>query len=545
MVLAGDKRYILAMDFLRNAVAFINDGLWTYIVPWLLIAVGIFFGIRTVVVQLRMLPDMFKAVVERPKGVGRDEDADYGGISAFKAFTISAASRVGTGNVAGVAVAISVGGPGAVFWMWMIAILGGATAFVESTLAQLWKVRDGDSYRGGPAYYMRRGLGWTPLAVVFSVAIAFTFGLVYNAFQTNAIADSLSVSFNNDTFEFKAIVGAVIAVIAGFIVFGGVHRIANMTQFIVPFMAVAYLLVGLFVVLTNINEVPGMIADIVGHALGFREIAGASIGAAMMKGIQRGLFSNEAGEGSAPNAAATATVSHPVKQGLVQTLGVYFDTLVVCSITAFIILLGQDVAYGEEAEGVSLTQAALASELGEWAVHFITFILFFLAFSSILGNYYLAESNVEYLSESKVVLYIFRAVVIFFVWFGAVGSLPFVFALADTGAATMVLLNVLAIVPLSGVAIRLLKNYNEQRRRGVDPVFHRDMLPGVDNIACWDGTDPVTRRSLEDLTALKRHNEEYPEGSAVRVADVTRVTGVTDKDAQAGKGEGAGNGEGR
>lgn len=486
------------MTLLENAVGAFNDGLWTWIVPWLLIGAGIFFGFRTALVQLRMIPSMFKSVVERPKGQGQDTDEAYGGISAFKAFTISAASRVGTGNVAGVAVAISVGGPGAVFWMWMIAILGGATSFVESTLAQLWKVRDGENYRGGPAYYMTKGLGWKPLAIIFSVAIAFTFGFVYQAFQTNAISESLATSFDNDSFAFRAIVGLIIAVISGVIIFGGVQRIANWTQIIVPFMAIAYLIVGLYVVIINIDAVPAMFSTIVGHALGFQQIAGAGLGAAMMQGIQRGLFSNEAGEGSAPNAAATATVSHPVKQGLVQTLGVYFDTLVVCSITAFIILLGTDMEYGNEAEGVSLTQSALAAEVGPWGTHFITFILFFLAFSSILGNYYLAEANVEYLTTSRNWLYLFRAVVIFFVWFGAVGSLPFVFSLADTGAGTMVILNILAIVPLSGVAIKLLKNFNQQRKQGIDPVFHRDMLPEIKNVEVWDGSDPVTRRSLED-----------------------------------------------
>ena len=486
------------MTLLENAVGALNDGLWTWIVPWLLIGAGIFFGFRTALVQLRMLPSMFKSVVERPKGTGKDADEHYGGISAFKAFTISAASRVGTGNVAGVAVAISVGGPGAVFWMWMIAILGGATAFIESTLAQLWKVRDGDAYRGGPAYYMTRGLGWKPLAVIFSIAISFTFGFVYNAFQTNAIAESLATSFGNDSFGFRAIVGALIAVVSGLIIFGGVQRIANWTQIVVAFMAVAYLIIGAYVVIINLDAVPEMISTIVGHALGFQQIVGAGLGAAMMQGIQRGLFSNEAGEGSAPNAAATATVSHPVKQGLVQTLGVYFDTLVVCTITAFIILLGADVEYGGEAEGVSLTQTALASEVGDWGVHFVTFILLFLAFSSILGNYYLAEANVEYLTTSKNWLFVFRAVVIFFVWFGAVGSLPFVFALADTGAGTMVILNILAIVPLSGVAIKLLKNFNQQRKQGIDPVFHRDMLPEIKHVEVWDGSDPVTRRSLED-----------------------------------------------
>ena len=481
------------MELLENIVTTVNSGLWTWILPIILVGAGIYFGLRTVLVQIRMVPEMFRSVVERPKAA-RDQDEEYGGISAFKAFTISAASRVGTANVAGVAVAITVGGPGAVFWMWIIALLGGATSFVESTLAQLWKTKDGDTYRGGPAYYIRRGLGWGPLAVIFSVAIAFTFGLIYNAFQTNAIADALGTSFNQESFGFRAGVGVAVAIVAGFVIFGGVKRIANVTQIVVPFMALAYLAIGLFVVITNLDKVPGMLGLIVGHALGFKEVAGATLGVAIGQGIQRGLFSNEAGEGSAPNAAATASVSHPVKQGLVQTLGVYFDTIVVCTITAFIILLGADVTYDSsgEPEGVSLTQQALASEVGDWGIHLVTFILLFLAFSSILGNYYLAESNIEYLTRSKTVLTLFRMGVLFFVWFGAVGSLPMVFALSDTGAAIMVIINVLAIVPLCGVAIKLLKNFNEQKRAGRNPVFHRDMLPELRNVECWDASDPVT-----------------------------------------------------
>lgn len=491
-------------EIFSTVLGAINNTLWTWVLPWLLIAAGLFFGFRTAVVQIRMVPDMFKAIVERPKGVGADEDEEYGGISAFKAFTISAASRVGTGNVAGVAVAISVGGPGAVFWMWVIAILGGATAFIESTLAQLWKIRDGDTYRGGPAYYMSRGLGWKKMAAVFSVAIAITFGWLYEAFQTNAISESFATSFNQDSTTFKAIIGLAVAFVSGLIIIGGVKRIANITQVVVPFMALAYLAVGLVVIVINIGEVPAMFVHIVESAFGFNEVAGATLGMALMKGIQRGLFSNEAGEGSAPNAAATATVSHPVKQGLVQTLGVYFDTLVVCSITAFIILLGTDFeSFGsDEIAGVALTQSSLSNAVGAWGTHFITFILFFLAFSSVLGNYYLAESNITYLFKQKWALWGFRVISVAFVFYGAVAPLGTVFDLADTGAAIMVLLNVAAIVPLSGVAIKLLKNYNEQRRQGVDPVFHRDMLPGVSNIEVWDGSDPVTRRSVEDRQHL-------------------------------------------
>ena len=480
----------------------INNNIWM-VIPFLLIGAGIYFGVRTAVVQLRHIPDMFRAITESPKGADKQETE---GISAFKAFTISAASRVGTGNVAGVALAISLGGPGAVFWMWMIALVGGATSFVESTLAQLWKVRDGDTYRGGPAYYMTRGLGWRPLAVIFAVAISITYGFVYNAIQTNSIVESIGGSLGRDDMTLKVIVGLVLAAITALIVFGGLKRIASVTQVIVPFMAGAYIIVGVFVLALNISEVPGMIAEIFAHALGFREIAGATLGAAFMNGARRGLFSNEAGQGSAPNAAATATVSHPVKQGFVQTLGVYFDTWVVCSITAFIILLGPQPVYGEEIQGASFTQAALASEVGAWGTHFVTFILFFLAFSSIIGNYYLAQANIQYLTNSRAWLNVFRVLVVLFVFGGAIGSISLVWALGDTFAATMVVINLLAIIPLAGVAVKLLKNFNEQKKAGIDPVFHRDMLPGIDNVEAWDGSDPVTGQAVERMEMMRGNN---------------------------------------
>ncbi|MCT1491518.1 alanine:cation symporter family protein [Corynebacterium sanguinis] len=484
----------------------INGFIWN-IVPWFLVLAGIYFGFRTLFVQVRLLPSMFRAVAETPKGKdreGRDLDADYGGISAFKAFTISAASRVGTGNIAGVALAISIGGPGAVFWMWMIALIGGATSFVESTLAQLWKTKDPEgNYHGGPAYYMTRGLGWRPVAIIFSIFLAFTYGFVYNAIQTNSIVEAVGGSLDNNSNTLKGIVAVVIAALTAAIIFGGVTRIASATQVIVPFMAGAYVIIGLIVVIVNIGEVPNMIATIVGSALGLREVAGATLAMAFMHGMRRGLFSNEAGMGSAPNAAATATVSHPVKQGLVQTLGVYFDTLLVCSITAFIVLLGPQVTYGKEnIQGAALTQAALADSVGAWGAHAITFILFFLAFSSVIGNYYLAQANIEYLTKSKAVMTGFRVLVIGFVFFGAFGSLPLVWALGDTMAGSLAIINIIAIVPLGGVAIKLLKNFNEQRRQGVDPVFHRDMLPELKNVEFWDGSDPVTRRSIEDRITL-------------------------------------------
>ncbi|AZA08986.1 alanine/glycine:cation symporter family protein [Corynebacterium pseudopelargi] len=473
--------------FIANVI---NDKLWLFI-SFLLLAAGIYFGVRTLVVQIRMIPEMFRSVGEKPSDSATDEK----GISAFKAFSISAASRVGTGNVAGVAVAITVGGPGAVFWMWVVALVGGATAFVESTLAQLWKTRNADgSYRGGPAYYMTRGLNARWLAVIFAFAITFTYGFVYNSIQSNSIAESMGESFGQDALWFKALIGLVLAIITALIIFGGVQRIADFTQIVVPVMAVAYLIIGIVVVAVNFQEVPGMIADIVGSALGFKEVLGATLGQAFLMGMRRGLFSNEAGEGSAPNAAATATVSHPVKQGLVQTLGVYFDTILVCSITAFIILLNNPT-YGAEVQGATLTQQSLAAELGGWAVHFVTLILFFLAFSSVIGNTYLAQANIEYFTESKVVMTIFRVVVLACVFLGAIGSVPLVWALGDTFAAIMVLINLTAIIPMAGIAVKLLANYSAQKAKGYDPVFHEDMLPGVPNIECWDGSDPVTHRN--------------------------------------------------
>lgn len=476
------------MTAIETFIGSVNNGIWK-IIPFLLLSAGVYFGLRTLVVQLRMLPDMFRAVKESPDGKHKSGES----ISPFQAFTISAASRVGTGNVVGVAIAITVGGPGSVFWMWMIAIIGGATAFVESTLAQLWKTRDGNSYVGGPAYYMTRGLNAKPLALTFAVAITITYGFVYNAVQTNSIANSVSTSLDNESLPVKITVGLVVAALTAGIIFGGVQRIAKTTQLLVPFMAVAYILICVVVLAININEIPDMIATIVGHALGFKEIAGAAVGGAFIQGMRRGLFSNEAGQGSAPNAAATAAVSHPVKQGLVQTLGVYFDTLVVCSITAFIILLSNPTFGGEEDS--TLTQHALATQVGDWGIHFVTFILFFLAFSSVLGNYYLAQANVEYFSRDPKVLLGFRMLVVLCVFGGAIGTVPLVWALADTFAATMVVINLIAIVPLSGVAIKLLRNFSEQKSRGLDPVFHRDDIPGLKNVECWDGTDPETQRS--------------------------------------------------
>ncbi len=487
------------MSFMEQATDWVNawnDKYWLFMIVLLVIA-GLYFCWRTIVVQLRYIPEMFKAITEKPSDISEGVK----GISAFKAFTISAASRVGTGNVAGVAVAITTGGPGAVFWMWLLAAIGGATSFVESTLAQLYKVRDKDSYRGGPAYYITKGLGenWRWMASLFVIAITVTYGFVFNAVQSNSITAAVAESTGQDTPIFKFCVGVVLAVLAGVIIFGGVQRISAVTQIVVPIMAVAYIVLGLIVLALNITEVPSMIKLIFEHAFGIREIAGAAVGTAMMQGIRRGLFSNEAGMGSTPNAAATASVSHPVKQGLIQTMGVYFDTWVVCTITAVIILLS-DPSFGGDAEGTTLTQAALSAQVGTWAIHAVTIIIFFLAFSSLVGNYYYAEANISFLSKSKAALNTMRVLVLLCVIGGAVGSVPLVWSLADTFSALMATINIIAILPLGGVAVALLRNYSEQKAKGLNPVFHRDDLPnlrGHDKIECWDGSDPMTVRESD------------------------------------------------
>ena len=482
------------MESATSAVTAWNDKYWLFMIA-LLVATGLYFCARTILVQIRYLPEMVRAITEKPSDISEGVK----GISSFKAFTISAASRVGTGNVAGVAVAISTGGPGAVFWMWLLAIIGGATSFVESTLAQLYKVKDKDSYRGGPAYYITRGLGekWRWLAILFALAITVTYGFVFNAVQSNSITAAVAESTGNDSLSMKTIIGLVLAAATGLIIFGGVQRISKVTQVIVPVMAIAYILLGIIVLAINWREVPAMLALIVEHALGIREIAGAAVGTAIMQGVRRGLFSNEAGMGSTPNAAATSSVSHPCKQGLIQTLGVYFDTIIVCTVTAVIILLSNP-EYGTGAEGTALTQAALAAQIGGWAIHAITVIIFFLAFSSIVGNYYYAEANIPFLNDSKALLNGVRALIMLCVLGGAIGSVPLVWALADVFSALMATINIAAILPLGGVAVALLGNYAAQKSKGLNPVYHRDDIPGIrghENIECWDGSDPMTVRT--------------------------------------------------
>ncbi|SDE43949.1 alanine/glycine:cation symporter family protein [Rhodococcus tukisamuensis] len=484
------------MDRATELVTDVNGRFW-YLIIALLVGLGLYFSFRTRFVQVRLLREMFRVITDKP---GDLEDGKPG-ISAFRAFSISAASRVGTGNIAGVAIAISIGGPGAVFWMWVMAIVGGATSFVESTLGQLYKVPDKDSYRGGPAYYMQYGLGKRWMGVIFAVVITVTYGFVFVAVQSNSIADAVSTSVGTGGDSVNVIVGVVVALLTAAVIFGGVRRISSVSQVVVPIVAGAYLLLGLTVVLLNIDRVPEMLNVIVQNAFGLQEAVGGGIGVAIMQGIRRGLFSNEAGMGSAPNAGATASVSHPVKQGLVQSLGVYFDTLLVCTTTAFVILLA-DPDYGS-ASGASLTQIALAEHLGTWTIHFLTVAIFFLAFTSVIGNYYYGESNIGFLTPSTKALNGFRALVVLCAFGGAIGSLPLVWSIADLSMGVMATINLIAIAPLSVIAFRLMKHYTDQRRQGLDPVFHRGDMPDLVGVQAW--TDTPSWPERRDGMAGLRH----------------------------------------
>ncbi|WP_016931799.1 alanine/glycine:cation symporter family protein [Rhodococcus sp. R1101] len=477
------------MDSAVDFVTDINDTFW-YAVIALLVGSGLYYTVRSRFIQIRLVPDMLRSVVEKPTTMPDGTK----GISPFRAFSVSAASRVGTGNVAGVAIAISLGGPGAVFWMWVMATIGAATAFLESTLAQLYKVRDKDSFRGGPAYYMQYGLGKRWMGMIFAVIITITYGFVFNAVQTNSIVDAVSSSVGEKSTGLQVGVGLVVAALVAVVIFGGIRRISGVSQVLVPILAIAYLVIGVIVVILNIGEVPAMFRLIVENAFGLEEIVGGGFAAAFMNGIRRGLFSNEAGMGSAPNAGATAAVSHPVKQGLVQSLGVYFDTLLVCSITAFIILLSEP-EFGSGLEGAALTQNALALQLGDWTVHFLAVLIFFLAFTSVIGNYYYSESNMEFLTGSRRILPYLRTAVVVCVFLGAVGSLPLVWALADLAMGIMATVNLIALIPLSGIAYALFHHYSAQRKQGRDPVFRAGDVPGLRGIQVWTDEDlaPVDR----------------------------------------------------
>ena len=469
----------------------INDYLWTYVVVVMLVGCAVYFTVRSKGVQFRLLGDMVKIITGRPIYISKVEDSSATAsadnadrtkkIGSFRAFSVSLSSRVGTGNLAGVASAIFVGGPGAVFWMWVMALLGAATAFVESTLAQLYKRRGKESFYGGPAYYMQYGLHRRWMGILFAVLITITFGMANQVVQSNTLCDALSDASGIS----RAWIGAGLTAATLAIIFGGVTRISNFSGIVVPFMAAGYILLSIVVLAINITEIPSMIALIVKSAFGIEQAAGGMIGVAMMQGVKRGLFSNEAGEGSAPNAAAIAHTSHPVKQGLLQALGVFSDTIVICSCTAFIILLSG--LYDSGRDGIILTKYALEAHVGKAGGLFITAAIFLFAYSTIIANYFYGETNIRFITDGKTSINIFRLITGITVMAGGLVTLQTAWSMVDICMGIMTLVNLIAIIQLSPKVFQLLDNYIEQRRQHRDPQFRRSMMTDTEkDIECWE-----------------------------------------------------------
>ncbi|TSB44734.1 alanine/glycine:cation symporter family protein [Alkalicoccobacillus porphyridii] len=460
------------MDIVVNWIDALNDFVYTYILIILLVGAGLYFTFKTNFVQFRMFPEMFRVLGDKSK---KDE------VSAFQAFCISAASRVGSANIAGVALAISVGGPGAIFWMWVVAIIGMATGFIESMLAQVYKVRDGNQFRGGPSYYIQTALGKRKLAIFFAVLISITFGLIFNSLQANTLANAVEQAFNVD----KLVIGIIVAIATGIIIYGGVQRISKISSIIVPVMAVFYIGVVFYVMILNYTQIPAVFGLIISDAFDFREATTGTVIGALIQGARRGLFSNEAGMGSVPHAAAAAHVTHPVKQGLVQSLGVFFDTIIICSATAFAILLSDVYLTGGE-DGVALTQASLSDHLGSWAVGFVAISIFFFAFSSLFGNYYYGESNINFIKAGSGWLHVYRIAVIAMVVIGSMISIELAWGMADVFMAITAGVNLVVILLISKIAFAVIKDYQRQRKEGKDPVFYQKNIPGLKGADSWN-----------------------------------------------------------
>ncbi|PHS16852.1 MAG: sodium:alanine symporter [Kangiella sp.] len=464
------------MQTIENIFRIIGDLTWGHSLIPLLVVFGCFITLLSGFVQIEFFKRMFRVMSSN------NQSNDPNTLSARAALIISVGGRVGGGNIAGVAVAITLGGPGAVFWMWAIALVGMATSLVESSLAQVYKRRQSDgSFRGGPARSILHGLGenYRWLAIVYAVCLIAAFGIGFNAFQGNTVAGAL-----NDSMGISRLVsGSLLAIIAGFIVFGGIQRISKIADIIVPVMAISYILMALVVILLNISEVPAVFSSIISNAFGFEEAVSGGMGAAISNGLSRGLFSNEAGLGSAPNVAATADVKHPISQGITQSFSVFIDTMLVCSCTAFVVLLGDVYEPGAEAiDGVVLTQQSLVSHLGEWTQYFLSFMLLLFSFSSIIYNYYLGENALSFITKNPIALNVLRAVIIAIVFIGATApGATAIFFFADPMMGVLALVNLLVIMMLLPTCLRVLNDFRQQLKKGIDrPIFNPDDFKDLD-----------------------------------------------------------------
>lgn len=449
---------------MQNFLSILNEFLYSNILILLLVITGLYFSIKTKFVQFRLFPEGIRLLKEKSK--------HENSVSSFQALMISTASRVGTGNIAGVATALAAGGPGSIFWMWLTAFIGGASAFIESTLAQVYKEKDGEAFRGGPAYYIEKALKKRWLGIVFSCLLIACFIFGFNPLQAYNVSSAVEYYFENNQVV-SVIIGIILALITALVIFGGVHRIGIISSTVVPIMAVLYILIGLYITLTNIDKLPTIFADIFSQAFDFNAIIGGFSGSCVMYGIKRGLFSNEAGMGSAPNAGATADVSHPVKQGLVQTISVFIDTILICSTTAFMLL-----NYGTDSglTGMPYVQQAIFVEIGEYGIHFITISIFLFAFSSLIGNYCYAESNLKFIINNKKILFIFRIITIIVIFLGAQANFNTIWNLADILMGFMAILNIIVILFLGKIAIKCLNDYCGQKKSNIDPVFNPEKL---------------------------------------------------------------------
>ncbi|MDF9304903.1 alanine/glycine:cation symporter family protein [Tritonibacter mobilis] len=471
------------MEIFEGLFGAINDLTWGWSLVPILVVFGVFITLMTGFVQFRFFKRMFRVLSST------NQSADPNAISARQALLVSVGGRVGGGNIAGVAVAITLGGPGAVFWMWAIAIIGMATSLVECTLAQLYKRRQHDgNFRGGPARSIIHGLGnqYRWLAVVYAICLIASFAIGFNAFQGNTVAGAAKESLGLSRF----VSGAVLSVIAGLVVFGGIHRIAKVADVVIPVMALAYLLMAVLVIVINIADVPGVLSSIIANAFGWEEAVGGGMGAAIANGLRRGLFSNEAGLGSAPNVAATADVRHPISQGITQSFSVFIDTIIICTCTALIILLSDVYVPGANVDGIVLTQQSLVSHLGEWTQYFLTFIILLFAFSSIIYNYYLGENALTVITKHPMAINVLRVSIMGIVFLGATApGATAVFAFSDPAMGLLALVNLVVIMMLLPTCLRILQDFRTQLAAGIKrPVLNPDDFPDLDiDRTAWTG----------------------------------------------------------
>ncbi len=465
---------------LNDIVSAVNDALYGYILIILLVVGGIYFTIRTKFAPFRLFKEQLRAVMEKP--------TENGGVSSFQALMVSTASRVGTGNIVGVSTALCLGGFGSVFWMWVIAIIGSASAFVESTLAQIYKKKGRDGSYGGPAYYIETALKCRPLAIVFSILLIITYGFGFNMLASYNLQSTFSTYgfYNEKTSPW--IIGLIIAAVVCYCLIGGGSRIIRTTSFLVPFMGVAYIIMALLVVVLNITSLPSVFSEIFSGAFDFKAIFGGFSGSCVMYGIKRGLFSNEAGVGSAPNASASAEVSHPAKQGLVQVLSVFIDTLLVCSATAFMCMCS-GVEPSKDISGAEYVQLSLRETMGAFGPVFITAAMILFAFTTLLGNLFYVDKCLIFImgkEPSKTFMHVYHVIASLVILIGSGLSADFLWNVADITMGGMTLINMPVILILGKYALRALADYEKQRKEGVEPVFHAKDIDLPHKVDYWD-----------------------------------------------------------